>query len=145
MRADLGGQLQAVTRRPWRRPSGPPAEPPRPAGAADPDAPAVAADLCRTCVFHPGNPLQLRPGRLAEVLDHNRDAGTMLVCHVTTYGQRPDLGEVLCRGYWNTHGAGAGVVQVWHRLGGHFRAVDVDEPPGAPTGAPGRRRGLLRP
>ncbi len=112
-----------MTRRP--RPTGPgPA--PAPAELADPRAPAVFSRRCATCVLRTDNRLGLRPGRLAEVIDQHRATGTALVCHETTYGQAP--AEVLCRGYYDLHGAEAGSVQVLYRLGGHLREVD---PPAA--------------
>lgn len=123
-----------------RRPPGPPPERPRPAATADPAAPMVAAARCSTCVFRPGNALDLHPGRLAQVIADNRARGTVLPCHLTTHGQWPE--PAMCRGYWDTYGAEAGTVQMVYRLGGHFRAVDVD---GAPPSASTTGRGLLRP
>jgi hypothetical protein len=71
--------------------------------------------------------MRLRPGRLAELIEHNRTSGSVLSCHLTTYGQRPDLGEVLCRGYWDRYAGDAGAVQVLYRLGGHAREVDLPD------------------
>jgi hypothetical protein len=104
-----------------RRPPGPgPA--PVPAELADPAAPAVYSRRCSTCVFRPGNALQLRPGRLADVVEQHRETGTALVCHETTHGAAS--AEVLCRGFYDRYGADAGSVQVLYRLGGHVREVD---------------------
>lgn len=76
----------------------------------------VFREKCPTCIFHPGNRMALRRGRLAEVVEHNLRAGCALVCHVTTYGQRPDLGEVLCRGFFDAYGDQVAAVQVVRRL-----------------------------
>jgi hypothetical protein len=108
-----------VTRRPRRRPPGPgPA--PLPPELADPAAPAVYDRRCPTCVFRSGNRMQLRPGRLQQLVDDHRDSGTALVCHETIADEAE---PVLCRGYFDRYGAEAGSLQVLYRLGGHLRVV----------------------
>lgn len=57
----------------------------------------VKAERCDTCVFRPGNRMRLEPGRLADLVQRNIDAGAALVCHKTTYEQGE--GEALCRGF----------------------------------------------
>lgn len=74
------------------------------------------SEKCGTCVFWPGNLMHLRPGRLADLIAANRHAGTALVCHLTTHGQRPDLGEVLCRGYYDAYGDDTAVIQILRRM-----------------------------
>lgn len=74
------------------------------------------SEKCATCIFRPGNLMQLREGRLADVVDANRRAGVALVCHLTTYGQAPELGEVLCRGYFDAYGDETASIQVLRRL-----------------------------
>lgn len=80
--------------------------------------PRVFAEKCATCIFRPGNRMQLREGRLREVVEANRRNSTALVCHLTTYGQRPDLGEVLCRGFFDAYGQEVAAVSVMVRLFG---------------------------
>lgn len=63
--------------------------------------PAVWAERCGTCVFRPGNPMALGPGRLAELVAHNRAHGAALICHTTTHGQADR--EVVCRGWWDAY------------------------------------------
>jgi hypothetical protein len=41
----------------------------------------VRKDRCTTCVFHPGNRMQLVEGRLADLVESNR--GGWLTCHQT--------------------------------------------------------------
>jgi hypothetical protein len=48
--------------------------------------------------------MRLEPGRLAEVIGDDLARGTALICHTTLYEQRPDLGEVLCRGFVDAYG-----------------------------------------
>lgn len=82
--------------------------------------PRLFDQKCPTCVFRPGNLMNLPPGRLAELVNGNLARGTALVCHLTTYGQRPDLGEVLCRGFVDAHGDQVGSIQVLQRLTNAF-------------------------
>jgi hypothetical protein len=64
----------------------------------------VLAEQCSTCVFRPGNPMHLQPGRLAELVDHNRREGAALVCHKTLpYGDHPEVGQAICRGYFDAY------------------------------------------
>lgn len=78
--------------------------------------PRVFATKSSTCVFRPGSPMGLRAGRLAELVESNLATGTALVCHLTTYGQRPDMGEVLRRSFFDAHGDRVASVQVVRRL-----------------------------
>lgn len=86
--------------------------------------PKVFSRKCSSCVFHPGNRMRLKEGRLAEVLRHNLRAGTALICHTTTYGQQAE--EVVCRGYYDAYGESVNVIRVMNRLGG-FDEVDPHE------------------
>ena len=62
----------------------------------------VKAQKCETCVFHPGNRMHLKPGRLKDIVDHNRSNGAALTCHDTTFGQADQ--EAICRGYFDAYG-----------------------------------------
>ena len=76
----------------------------------------VFAERCTTCVFRPGNRMRLAAGRLADLVASNRALGTLLVCHLTTYDQRPELGEVLCRGYFDAYADESSVAQIMRRF-----------------------------
>jgi hypothetical protein len=66
----------------------------------------VRAEKCSTCVFHPGNRMRLPPGRLKDLVDQNVTNQAALVCHQTLpYGPNPELGEAICRGYFDGPGA----------------------------------------
>jgi len=81
----------------------------------DTGLPQAMARKCATCVFRPGNPMRLRPGRLGELVDHNRgirlpeleglpQSGGVLTCHMTlSYGTHPELGQSACRGYLDAY------------------------------------------
>lgn len=84
--------------------------------------PGVFAEMCSTCIFRPGNPMQLRPGALKRVVDANLATGTLLMCHTTTHGQAAET--IACRGFYDHYGPRQAVYQVVHRLGG-FREVPV--------------------
>lgn len=104
-----------------------------------PDAPArprLFSERCSTCIFRSGNPMRLEEGRLADVVAQNREAGAVLICHKTTYGQAPDLGEVMCRGFFDAYGSESNVVRVMERLhalsgdpGPWYEEVDPPAPP----------------
>lgn len=62
----------------------------------------VLSEKCATCVFRPGNPMRLKEGRLADLIESNRAADSALTCHSTLY--RDDTDEALCRGYVDSYG-----------------------------------------
>lgn len=94
------------------------------------DRPRLFTERCSTCVFRPGNAMRLQPGRLADLVADNQAGGALLTCHQTTYGQAPDLGEVMCRGYFDAYAEGSAVAQIMARLFGPDWFEEV-EPPGA--------------
>jgi hypothetical protein len=65
----------------------------------------VLSSRCGTCIFRPGNPLELDPGRTEEVISRNVAAGALLTCHSTLpYGPYPEFGPAVCAGFWARHG-----------------------------------------
>lgn len=60
----------------------------------------VCAHECSTCVFRPGNLMQLQPGRLAGMVRESLQADAAIVCHKTLDGRR-----AVCRGFYNRHRA----------------------------------------
>jgi hypothetical protein len=91
------------------------------------DRPELFDRKCSTCVFHPGNRMSLQPGRLAELVARNRETGSLLICHHTTFGQRPD-GEVMCRGYFDAYAAESRVAQIMESLFGPDWYSEVPAP-----------------
>lgn len=101
------------------------------------ERPRLLSRRCATCVFHPGNRMDLRPGRLRDLVAANLATGALLVCHDTLpYGEHPEAGEALCRGYWDAYRERTGIWQVMTRLLGDDWWVEVD-PPGEEAPAPG--------
>ena len=81
--------------------------------------PQLLAEQCSTCIFRAGNPMYLRPGRMREVVMENRRRGTVLICHQTlSYGPHPEMGESVCRGYYDAYHDELQVIQVIERMGG---------------------------
>lgn len=78
--------------------------------------PQVFARQCSTCVFRPGNPMHLRPGRLADLVRTNLAAGAALICHKTTHGAHPEIGETVCAGWFERYGGRTTSIQVMGRL-----------------------------
>jgi len=63
----------------------------------------VLTEKCATCVFRPGNLMRLAPGRLADLIATNVDAGSALQCHDTLpYGEHPTAEPAICRGFWDS-------------------------------------------
>lgn len=60
----------------------------------------VKAERCSDCVFRPGNLMRLNPGRLADLVEQNRERDTAFACHQTTFGH-DENGEAICRGYFD--------------------------------------------
>lgn len=87
----------------------------------------VVADRCSTCVFRPGNPMHLQPGRVRELTDGNLSAESALVCHKTLpYGDHPEVGEAICRGFYDGPGRGSPALQLAAAMG----IVEETEIPG---------------
>jgi hypothetical protein len=98
-------------------------------GVTPSQRPAVFAERCGTCVFRPGNLLDLRPGRFKSVVDRNLEAGALLPCHETTHGQADR--EVMCRGFYDAYGEQVNVVRVMDRFA-DGRSEWLDEVPCLP-------------
>lgn len=61
----------------------------------------VMRAMCPTCIFRPGNPMQLQPGRVAEMVKTAKAGESTIICHETTHGQREQ--EAACRGFWERY------------------------------------------
>jgi len=96
--------------------------------------PRLLSEKCGTCIFRAGNPMHLAEGRFREVVQGNRDAGTVLTCHSTLpYGPYPDAGEAMCRGYWDAYAEDTNLVRVMDRLAGGRTWYEEVPPPGPDT------------
>jgi hypothetical protein len=73
-----------------------------PLWVGDPDTmrTRLLACMCATCIFRPGNPMQLNPGRLRDLVDQARAGDGFIVCHSTLPGMAPPGAEpAVCRGF----------------------------------------------
>ncbi len=73
----------------------------------------VMAKMCDNCIFRPGNPMNLRRGRVAQMVSWCKRNEGSIPCHKTTYGQAE--GEAVCRGFFEKHKTQA--LQVAERMG----------------------------
>ncbi|MEV0431537.1 hypothetical protein [Micromonospora sp. NPDC050495] len=117
-----------------------------PSGEGDSDADISVGDRalgksrllsrqCDTCIFNPGNPMHLAPGRLRDLVSEARQRESFIVCHDTLpHYRQPGVKPAICRGFADRYRTQA--LQLIERL---FGFVEVD-PPGA-TG-PDPRRGV---
>lgn len=93
----------------------------------------VRAERCPTCVFHPGNLMQLAPGRLKNLIDTN-EAGGWLTCHATlpfVTGQYDTA--AVCKGWEQAYGLGPVVELLCNVFGREDVTPDRDLPPSSPT------------
>ena len=59
----------------------------------------VCARMCSTCIFRPGNPMNLPEGRVEKMTADAIKSEGVISCHHTTYGEHKD-GEAVCRGFY---------------------------------------------
>ena len=90
--------------------------------------PQLFRDKCSSCVFRPDNLMQLADGRLADLIASNRATGSMLICHQTILGSHPEIGETMCRGFWDAYADSSNLVRVMVRIAGLNWYVEVDPP-----------------
>jgi hypothetical protein len=82
--------------------------------------------MCATCIFHPGNKMRLREGRLRDLVNQARADESYIVCHSTLPGMAPDgVQPAICRGFADRYSTQA--LQVIERI---FGFIDVDPPAG---------------
>ena len=72
----------------------------------------VMAIKCSTCIYRPGNLMQLNPGRKDSMEAEAVEGGGVIPCHKTLGG-----GESICRGYFDTQKHNVGLLSVAERIG----------------------------
>lgn len=81
----------------------------------------VLAEQCPTCIFRPGNLMQLRPGRLRDMIDTCERKQGFVICHelLERRGGHKVAGKgatgAVCRGYYDRYDTQW--LQVARRLG----------------------------
>jgi hypothetical protein len=72
----------------------------------------VLAARCRTCIFRPGNRMDLNPGRVRDMVQVAVARQGMIPCHEVMDTDTP----AICRGFYNTNGQRVQALQVAARL-----------------------------
>lgn len=62
----------------------------------------VCSRECDTCIFRPGNLMQLRSGRVREMVNGALDNDSAIICHSTLHGP-----NAVCRGFYDRYAAGS--------------------------------------
>jgi hypothetical protein len=70
----------------------------------------VKRSMCRTCIFRPGNLMQLRPGRVRQMVSEARANESAIICHTTLDGP-----NAVCRGFFDRFATAP--LQIAERLG----------------------------
>lgn len=82
--------------------------------------PRLLSEQCATCIYRPGNPMHLQPGRLRQMTTAALQQGIQgVICHDTLpYGDHPGFGGTLCRGFYDKFGPASNFIRVIERIGG---------------------------
>jgi hypothetical protein len=59
----------------------------------------VQSAMCSTCIFRPGNLMQLRRGQVRGMIEEARAEDSAIVCHQTLYTPA----NAVCRGFFEHH------------------------------------------
>lgn len=78
---------------------------------ADSTGVRVMAERCSTCIFRPGNLMQLRRGRVRDMVEQAQNNEGVIVCHDTL----DDELQAVCKGFAERHATQ--YLQVAERLG----------------------------
>lgn len=71
----------------------------------------VMQEKCKTCIFRPGNIMNLSAGRVASMKREADKDGTCIICHETMDSPQ----AAVCRGYYDKHKSS--LLQIAERLG----------------------------
>ena len=77
----------------------------------------VCRRMCKTCIFRPGNPMNLEPGRVTDMVDEAVASQSAIICHSSLTGE-----NAVCRGFFDHHPT------VPLRLAMAIDRVEFDEP-----------------
>ncbi len=61
----------------------------------------VLNDMCETCVFKPGDRMNLEPGRLRGMIQGALKDESCIPCHSTI--RRDDTAPAICHGFWRRY------------------------------------------
>lgn len=91
--------------------------------------PRLCEVMCTTCIFRPGNPMQLRSGRLRGMVEDAVRGGGFIPCHCTIAGPKNPSHKqaAICRGFYDKFGHRSNIVRIYERLGGFFEVAPETE------------------
>ena len=89
----------------------------------------LLATECGTCIFKPGNLMQLRPGRLRQMVTEARERSGYIICHSTLPYVGSPIPPAICRGFADRYSTWQ--LQVIERLWGFIEVPPPD--PAHPT------------
>jgi hypothetical protein len=88
--------------------------------------PQVCAQQCSDCIGRPGNPMQLNPGRVGQMVRGAVSSGGAIICHQTlSYGDHPEQGGAVCRWFYDTYGHLSNVIRIMSRIGEGFKEIEL--------------------
>jgi hypothetical protein len=85
----------------------------------------LLAAQCATCIFRPGNPMHLEPGRLKNLIDSACRQAGYIICHSTLPYAGSPIPPAICRGFTDRYTTWQ--LQLIERLWGF---IEVPPPPG---------------
>lgn len=89
--------------------------------------PRLLSEQCSTCIGRPGNLMSLRPGRVGQMVSGSLSGGGFITCHQTlSYGDHPEIGNAVCRWFYDNFGARSNLLRIFTRQGG-FTEVSPPE------------------
>ncbi|MFE0527120.1 hypothetical protein ACFW0V_05925 [Micromonospora parva] len=91
----------------------------------------LLARECATCIFKPGNPMHLDPGRLKQMVTAARGDAGYIICHSTLLYAGSPVPPAVCRGFADRYRTWQ--LQVMEQLWGF---VEVEPPDPDPTRTP---------
>lgn len=83
--------------------------------------PRLLSAQCATCIGRPGNQMDLRPGRVRQMVQDTLRQGGVIPCHQTLgYGGTREFegGPAVCRWFYDQFGTRSNLVRIYDRLGG---------------------------
>ncbi|WP_188186986.1 hypothetical protein [Nonomuraea sp. SYSU D8015] len=102
-----------------------------PTSVIGPHGPQVLREQCTTCIFHPGNRMDLRSGRLKDLVEQTLNVGGWITCHDTLLHGRfghhfaTRMFGAMCKGFVDKYGDRSHGVRMLRELMG---LVQVDRP-----------------
>lgn len=85
----------------------------------------LACRKCDTCVFRPGNLMDLQEGRLENMVDDALRNDSWIKCHKSLDTLDHETDNMVCRGFYDVYGGQSFGIRLAHAIAG-FYEVDPD-------------------